>query len=84
MTLHVREQTKPFITENVLGYLEGTDKKQEVVVVSAHYDYVGIQNGHVYNGADDDGSGTVSVLAIARAFAQAKKGDMAHAAAFYF
>jgi hypothetical protein len=62
-----------FTTENVLGYLEGSDKKDEVVVVSAHYDHVGVQNGVVYNGADDDGSGTVSILAMARAFAQAKK-----------
>ncbi|TDN36792.1 M28 family peptidase [Hymenobacter sp. UV11] len=71
--LQVRVQTQPFTTENVLGYLEGTDKKQEVVVVSAHYDHVGVQQGRVYNGADDDGSGTVSLLAMARAFAQAKK-----------
>ncbi|RZL16586.1 MAG: M28 family peptidase [Hymenobacter sp.] len=72
-TLQVRVQTQPFTTENVLGYLEGTDKKQEVVVISAHYDHIGVQQGRVYNGADDDGSGTVSLLAMARAFAQAKK-----------
>ncbi|MDB5267809.1 MAG: hypothetical protein JWP58_849 [Hymenobacter sp.] len=60
-------------TENVLGYLEGTDKKAEVLVLMAHYDHVGTQNGVVFNGADDDGSGTASVLALARAFAQAKK-----------
>ena len=62
-----------FTTENVLGYLEGTDKKEELVVVSAHYDHLGMKDGVVYNGADDDGSGTASVLALARAFAQAKK-----------
>ncbi|MGI4741471.1 MAG: M28 family peptidase [Janthinobacterium lividum] len=66
-------RTEPFTTENVLGYLEGGDKKDELVVVSAHYDHLGIKNGVVYNGADDDGSGTVSVLALARAFVQAKK-----------
>ena len=60
-------------TENVLGLVEGTDKKDEIVVVTAHYDHVGIQNGKVYNGADDDGSGTVTVLELAQAFAQAKK-----------
>ena len=65
--------TEPFTTENVLGYLEGSDKKEEVIVVSAHYDHLGIKNGVVFNGADDDGSGTVSVLAMARAFTQAKK-----------
>ncbi|RYY21471.1 MAG: M28 family peptidase [Cytophagaceae bacterium] len=67
------ERRVPFTTENVLGYLEGTDKKDEVVVLSAHYDHLGIKNGVVYNGADDDGSGTASVLAMARAFIQAKK-----------
>ncbi|MBF9220794.1 M28 family peptidase [Hymenobacter ruricola] len=66
-------KTEPFTTENVLGYLEGTDKKDEVLVVSAHYDHLGIKDGVVFNGADDDGSGTSSVLAMARAFAQAKK-----------
>jgi hypothetical protein len=63
----------PFTTENVLGYLEGSDRKEEIVVVSAHYDHLGIKNGVVYNGADDDGSGTVSIMAMAQAFSQAKK-----------
>ena len=67
------ERKEPFTTENVLGYLEGGDKKDEVVVLSAHYDHLGIKNGVVYNGADDDGSGTASMLAMARAFTQAKK-----------
>ena len=66
-------KTEKFTTENVLGYLEGSDKKDEVLVVSAHYDHLGIKDGVVFNGADDDGSGTVSVLAIARAFTQARK-----------
>ncbi|RYY11702.1 MAG: M28 family peptidase, partial [Cytophagaceae bacterium] len=73
LTLDIARVTAPFTTENVLGYLEGTDKKDEVVVLSAHYDHVGTPYGAVYNGADDNGSGTVSLLALARAFAQAKK-----------
>ena len=67
------EKKEPFTTENVLGFLEGSDKKDEVLVVSAHYDHLGIKDGKVFNGADDDGSGTVSVLEMAEAFAQAKK-----------
>ncbi|MCU0448216.1 MAG: M28 family peptidase [Bernardetiaceae bacterium] len=60
-------------TDNVLAYLEGTDKKDEVVVISAHYDHVGKNaQGQVFNGADDDGSGTVALLEIAEAFAKAK------------
>lgn len=58
--------------ENVLGYVEGSDKKGEVVVVSAHYDHIGIIDGEVYNGADDDGSGTSAVIEMAQAFALAK------------
>ncbi|MDJ1493229.1 M28 family peptidase [Cytophagaceae bacterium DM2B3-1] len=60
-------------SENVLGLVEGTDKKDEIVVVTAHYDHVGIINGEIHNGADDDGSGTVAVLEIAQAFAEAKR-----------
>ncbi|WP_237587131.1 M28 family peptidase [Pontibacter russatus] len=67
----------PLPTENVLGYIEGTDKKDEVVVLTAHYDHVGmdttLQGDQIYNGANDDGSGTVAVIEIAEAFAQAKK-----------
>lgn len=66
-------QTRSLPSENVLGYVEGNDKKAELLVVSAHYDHLGILDGKVYNGADDDGSGTVAVLELAEAFAQAKK-----------
>lgn len=64
-------------SENILGYLEGTDKKEELVVITSHFDHIGKNPGDdkdvINNGADDDGSGTVSVLQIAKAFAQAKK-----------
>lgn len=58
--------------ENVLAYIEGSDRKDEVVVITAHYDHIGVMDGEVYNGADDDGSGTVALLEIAQAFAKAK------------
>lgn len=60
-------------TENVIGFLEGTDKKEEVLVISAHYDHIGTKNGTVFNGADDDGSGTVAMMEMARVFSEAKK-----------
>ncbi|WKV13566.1 M28 family peptidase [Marivirga harenae] len=60
-------------TENVLGYLEGTEKPEELIILTAHYDHVGVQDGKVYNGADDDASGTTAVLEIAEAFVKAKK-----------
>lgn len=68
---------KPVGTENVLGFLKGTEKPEEVIVMTAHYDHIGITNGEINNGANDDGSGTVTVLEIAEAFATAaskKKG----------
>ena len=68
---------KEVLSSNVLGYLEGTDLKNELLVYSAHYDHIGLNSDggidKVFNGADDDGSGTSGVLAIARAFAKAKK-----------
>jgi Zn-dependent M28 family amino/carboxypeptidase len=60
-------------SENIWAYIEGSEKPDEVLVISAHYDHVGIKNGDIYNGADDDGSGTVAVLQIAEAFQKAKK-----------
>jgi hypothetical protein len=58
---------------NIWAYIEGSEKPNEIIVISAHYDHVGIKDGEVYNGADDDGSGTVALLEIAQAFAIAKK-----------
>ena len=60
-------------SENIWAYIEGSEKPDEVLVISAHYDHVGIKNGDIYNGADDDGSGTVALLEIAQAFQIAKK-----------
>ena len=60
-------------SENIWAYIEGSEKPNEVLVISAHYDHVGIKKGEIYNGADDDGSGTVAVMEMAKAFAKAKK-----------
>jgi len=68
----ISTDTRLVETENVLGYLEGTDKKDEVIVLTAHYDHVGVNDGKVYNGADDDGSGTTAIMEIAEAFVKAK------------
>ena len=59
-------------SENIWAFIEGSEKPNEIVVISAHYDHVGIKNGEVYNGADDDGSGTVAIMEIAAAFQKAK------------
>lgn len=60
-------------SENVIGFIEGTEKPNEILVISSHYDHLGIKNGKIYYGADDDASGTTAVLEIAEAFAKAKK-----------
>ncbi|HEY5823372.1 MAG TPA: M28 family peptidase [Cyclobacteriaceae bacterium] len=73
----VTSNTTEIKSENILGFLEGTDKKDEIVVITAHYDHIGVSHGRegdrINNGADDDGSGTVAVLSLAKTFAQAKK-----------
>ena len=59
-------------SENVLAFIRGTTKPDEIVIISAHLDHIGIDaNGEVFNGADDDGSGTVAILEIAEAFKKA-------------
>ena len=60
-------------SENVLAYIEGTEKPNEVIVISAHLDHLGITDGLINYGADDDGSGTVAIMEIADAFQIAKK-----------
>jgi len=57
--------------KNVIGYIEGSDPKlkDEYFVVGAHFDHVGRWENYVYNGSDDNGSGSIGVVAIARAMA---------------
>lgn len=75
LKINIQVKREDLISDNVLAFLEGEDPelRAEVVVISAHYDHVGIINGQIHNGADDDGSGTVSVMEIAKAFTEAKK-----------
>lgn len=76
-TLNLRIRREDIFSENVIGLLPGSDSllKDEYIVFSAHYDHLGknIVTGEIYNGADDDGSGTCSVLEIAHAFAAMKE-----------
>ncbi|WP_177766030.1 M28 family metallopeptidase [Flavobacterium sp. I3-2] len=59
-------------SENVVAYIEGSEFPDEYIVISAHYDHVGMANGEIFNGADDDASGTSAVMEIARLFQKAK------------
>ena len=70
--LGFRKSTLHLQSSDVLGFLEGTDLKDQIVVISAHYDHLGKRDTVIYYGADDDGSGTVSILELAAAFAKAK------------
>ncbi|MEM6802365.1 MAG: M28 family peptidase [Bacteroidota bacterium] len=72
--LEADRESSSTAASNVLGFLEGTDKKEEIVVLTAHYDHIGIsRDGQINNGADDDGSGTSAILELAEAFALAAK-----------
>jgi Zn-dependent M28 family amino/carboxypeptidase len=67
-----------FLTaSNVIGVLEGSDKKDEYIFLTAHYDHLGKQDGKIYYGADDDGSGTCAVIEMAHAFVEAKSAGFA-------
>jgi hypothetical protein len=59
--------------ENVLGYIEGSDLKDELLIITAHYDHLGKHDSLIFNGADDDASGVSAALEIAEAFILAKK-----------
>lgn len=69
-----RKYKRQILGENVLGYIEGTDpaKKDELIVITGHYDHLGQRGDAIYNGADDNASGTSTVLEIAEAFALAR------------
>jgi len=74
-TVELRRQTTPTTAPNTVGILEGTDPvlKNEYVVFSAHMDHVGSGGApadSIFNGADDDASGTIGIVSLARAFAQ--------------
>lgn len=63
-------------SENVVAIIPGSVWPQEYIVLSAHYDHVGAKGDTIYNGADDDGSGTVALLEIAQAFKKAQDQGM--------
>jgi hypothetical protein len=66
-----RKMAGPVEVENVCGFWPGSDPalSKETIIVSAHYDHVGVRDGQIYNGADDNGSGTCGLMAIAEALA---------------
>lgn len=78
LAVHFRHvvDRETIIDHNVVGYFPGSDpdKKNEVVVFSAHYDHVGVNEwGEIHNGSDDNASGTSALLEVAEAFAKAPR-----------
>ena len=69
--LEIDKPTEFLTSENILAFIPGTEKPEEVVILTAHYDHIGKEGDVVFNGADDDGTGTVTMLEIAQAFQQA-------------
>ncbi len=70
---YFKDATNGNPSQNVVAFIKGSEKPEEIIVLSAHYDHVGTREGEIYNGADDDGSGTVSLLEIAKAFQKSVK-----------
>src|SRR5262249_29451323 len=79
-TLTAALKTEKAMTQNVVALFEGSDPalKNEYVALGAHYDHIGmttspVNGDSIYNGADDDGSGTVALIAMAEALAKTKR-----------
>lgn len=71
ISLKIRSQMIPAV--NVIGVLEGSERKEEYVVLTAHYDHLGKSGKDIFYGADDDGSGTAALLQVAATFGAAAK-----------
>jgi hypothetical protein len=67
--LSLKTIKKTDTTYNVVGWIEGTDErlKEEYVLFGSHHDHIGTRDGRIYNGADDNGSGTVAMLELVQA-----------------
>ena len=79
-TIHVRQQIVERNLANIVGILPGKSKKEELVIFSAHYDHLGVgkpdeKGDSIFNGANDDSSGTTAVLALADYFAKKKTNE---------
>ncbi|OBX24961.1 peptidase M28-like protein [Gelidibacter algens] len=72
LEIDVTSNSEEVNSENVVAFIKGSEKPDEIIVISAHLDHEGVKNGEIYNGADDDGSGTVAILEIAEAFKKAQ------------
>ncbi len=74
-----REGVKTFNGTNIIGVIPGTRVGDRYIVVTAHYDHVGVNDGQVFNGADDNASGVATLLALA---AELKRNPPQHSVLF--
>ncbi len=75
-TIVTHLESDSFKTQNVVAFLEGSDPKlkNEIIIIGAHYDHIGARDDTtIYNGADDNASGTAGVMTVAKAFANCKE-----------
>ncbi|RNC86453.1 MAG: M28 family peptidase [Winogradskyella sp.] len=77
LSLKSERKVENVLSENVVAFIEGSEKPDEILVISSHLDHIGYQNGEICNGADDDGSGTVALIELAEAFQTAVKDGFA-------
>ncbi len=70
VTISTKTNRELIECRNVIGMIEG-EIKDEFIVAGAHYDHLGEYDGYIWNGADDNATGTIGVVALAKAFAQA-------------
>jgi len=73
VTISATRTNQVLESSNVIGLLPGTDKKDEYVFLTGHYDHLGKRGNVIWYGADDDGSGSVSVIQMAEAFSKAAR-----------
>lgn len=71
LSFSISSNRKVLVSSNVIGKLESKNPDAPWIVLTAHYDHEGVKDSLVYNGADDNGSGTSAVLNIAKAFSSA-------------
>lgn len=73
VSVDIKRYAKKIEANNLIGFVEGTDLKDEIIVVTAHYDHIGTIGKNINNGADDNGSGTTTVLEMVEAMVEAQK-----------
>ena len=73
LNMSFKKNIESFTADNVAAIIEGSEFPNEYIILTAHLDHVLPYDGKIYNGADDNGSGTVAMLEIAESFALAKK-----------